>query len=81
MGVWKEQEVAVKLARQKPISLKQERNFQQQAARLFRLDHPNIVRFLGACCWKVLLLASINITDALVLAEFATFATQNRMFI
>ena len=53
MGVWKDQEVAVKLARQKPISLKQERHFQQQAAKLFHLDHPNIVRFLGACCWKV----------------------------
>ena len=53
LGVWHEQEVSVKLARQKPISLKAERQFQQHVAKLHALDHPNVVGFMGACCWKV----------------------------
>ena len=53
LGVWKDQEVAVKLARQAPISLKNERQFQSNIAKLHSLNHPNIVPFLGACCWKV----------------------------
>lgn len=53
LGVWKDQEVAVKLARQAPISLKNERQFQANIAMLHSLNHPNVVTFLGACCWKV----------------------------
>ena len=53
LGVWHEQEVSVKLARQKPISLKAERQFQQHVAKLHALQHPNVVGFMGACCWKV----------------------------
>lgn len=43
----------MKLARQTPISLKTERQFQTNVALLHGLSHPNIVSFLGACCWKV----------------------------
>lgn len=53
LGLWKDQEVAVKLARQKPISLKQEHAFQGHVAMLHALSHPNLVQLLGACCWKV----------------------------
>lgn len=54
LGVWQEHEVAIKLAKQKPITLKQERRFQAQVARAHALSHPNLVQFMGACCWKVL---------------------------
>lgn len=43
----------MRLARQAPISLKNERQFQANIAKLHSLNHPNIVAFLGACCWKV----------------------------
>lgn len=59
LGVWQDQEVAVKLARQAPISLKNERQFQANIARLHNLNHPNIVTFLGACCWKASFLLDI----------------------
>lgn len=59
LGVWKDQEVAVKLARQAPISLKNERQFQAHIAMLHNLNHPNIVTFLGACCWKASLSAQL----------------------
>lgn len=54
LGVWQERDVAVKLSKQRPTSYRAERQFHAKVAQLYGISHPNIVKFYGACFWKVL---------------------------
>ena len=52
-GVWQGKTVAVKVCRQQHLTTRAMRQFQSEVAILNSCSHPNVVEFVGACCWKV----------------------------
>lgn len=52
-GAFQGEPVAVKVCKQQHVTVKAMKSFQKEVAILYGCDHPNVVKFKGACSWKV----------------------------
>ena len=52
-GVFKNQNVAVKVCKHNCVNKKAMAQFQKEVTILHNCRHPNIVSFIGACTWRV----------------------------
>ena len=85
-ATWKETTVAVKKLRQQNVSNARLQGFTEEILTLCKLDHPNIVRFIGACVEKpnlaiVMEYMQMSLYDALHVDESVDFMEDDRLSI